>query len=204
MNFRCFDAINVCIMNKTIDRSARKKRYGDLLTKHVEVKLKKEKYLNLTQIAQLVDSQLQQMTDNLAGRTLFPLNKIKKLVEVLGLTDEETYQFVNTWFEASLLDKHVEVLFWIKRLSKKALKGNSKYHYLNIAEHEDVIEGFLKENVSALQDESALKVLANPACLKAMSVILDLPSEKQKTLFELLETIGAKPEKLDLILGLLK
>lgn len=191
-------------MSKSIDRSDRKKRYGELLTKHVEVKLKRDSYLNLTRLAELVDSQLQQMTDNLAGRTLFPLNKIKKLVEVLNLNEAETYRFVNTWFEASLLDRHVEVLLWIKKLSKHSLKGDSKYHYLDLAEHEDVIEGFLKENASVLQDENTLKVLANPSCLKAMSVILDLPSEKQKTLFELLETIGAKPEKLDLILGLLK
>ena len=152
----------------------------------------------------LVDSPLSQMTDNISGRSLFPFNKMKKLVKILELDSLETYKFVDAWFEASLLDKNIEALNWLKDLSKNALKGESKYHLLDMSNHETIIEDFLKENMQALADEKTITLLSNPTCLKALSTILDLSSKQQKPLFDLLEAVRVKPEKLDLILGLLK
>ena len=158
-------------MNKDSNRDQRKKQYGDLLRHHVDVKLNKDKSLNLTKLAQLVDSPLSQMTDNISGRSLFPFNKMKKLVKILELDPADTYKFVDAWFEASLLDKNIEALNWLKDLSKNALKGETKYHFLDMSNHETIIEDFLKENVKALADDKTLALLSNPTCLKALTTI---------------------------------
>jgi hypothetical protein len=191
-------------MKETKKRADRKKKFGQLLKKHVDVKLKKDTSLTAKKLASLVDCFPQQFHDNMAGRTLFTIDTIKKLIGVLGLNDQEAYKFVSAWFDAKLLDTHVDALDYLKRLSKNALQGESKYHFLDLAEHENEIEDFLRENVKVLGDEKLPGALANPACLKALSTIVDLPIDKQKTMFELLETIGARPEKLDSILGVLK
>ena len=63
----------------------------------------------------------------------------------------------------------IEALNWLKDLSKKALKGETKYHFLDMSNHETIIEGFPKENVKALADDKTLALLSNPTCLKKLN-----------------------------------
>ncbi|NQY73793.1 MAG: hypothetical protein HRT90_03425 [Candidatus Margulisbacteria bacterium] len=86
----------------------------------------------------------------------------------------------------------------------KALQEESKYSFLNSPEQNNGIEKFLEDNMQTLTDEKTLKILSDPVCLKSLTTITELPVDKRNTFYELIGVVGDKPEKLDLILGLLK
>lgn len=191
------------IMAKSKTQQKRREEFGEILKHHVDVAVSRNK-ISKTSLANLIDSQLSQLTDNLGGRKLFPFAKLKKLIEVCSLKDEDAFELMSAWFEAKLADSDFEVIACLKELSQKAVQGESKYYFLNLAEHEHLIEEFLKDNLEGLSDKKTLSLLGNPACLKALNVTAKLTSNQQKSLFELLETIRKNPAKLDLILGLLQ
>lgn len=185
-------------------RDARRKEYGKYLKQHIDVLIQKQPGLTVKGVADRMDTAVQQLWDNAGGRNVFTVHKVKKLVKALELSDQDAFEFVRCWLEASLKDKDIEGMTWLKELSRSAIQGDTKYHLLDLAEHENIIEELLRDSLKSLKDENAIKILSNPTCLKALSTILDLPGEKQKALFGLLETIGTNQEKLEFISGLLK